>query len=331
MSYCNGTSDTWVLCDQQDHPGTITSPDPCSCPTATAARTMTLAQLSTINATASLPSATGLTIMFMPGHYPTIPATNTVPTTTSSSVGGDSSASSTTSLVPASSPAYSFPSVTANSTPGLSTPATIGTAVGVSIVGLLALGGLGILLVLRRRRQKQQQGVESPVAGEKTTPPPPEDHIPAGLPTSQTAVNHNPDYVSSDIGLAYGSGSGRGYGYGGNMDVSRISSVLSSPVTPYAPHNNLAVMELDGKAARPWSMVSELEGSEVVARPMSAMAGGEHGRMEAIPEQGQGQRQDGNGHSHAGGYHGYGAGYPQGQGAADPSELPAQEIAELPA
>lgn len=335
MSYCNGTSDTWVLCDQHDHPGTIVSPDPCSCPAATASRTVTLAQLSTINATASLPSATGMTIMFMPGYYPTIPATSAVPTATSSSL---DDSSPTTFLVPVTtSPSDA---VAASSAPGLGTPATIGTAVGVSVVGLLLLGGLGALFVLRRRRQKQQrQGVESTAAGEKTPPPPPpEDVAPGGLPFSQTAFNHDPDYVSSDIGVAYGSG--RGYGYG-NMNVSRMSSVLSSPVTPDHPQAALspAAVELDGKAARPWSMVSELDGNEGVPRPVSAAAG-EQVRMEAILEKGRAQRQgydleNGNGNGYGYGYtagrHGHGAGHTQDQGVAGPSELPADTIAELPA
>lgn len=317
MSYCNGTSDTWVLCDQHRHPETIVSPDPCSCPTATAERTMTMSQFSQINNTASLPSATGLSIAFQPGYYPsvTIPATTAAP----------SSYTSTTKSQRTSSEIYIIP--TAADTPAqpgsrLSTSAAIGTAVGATVFGLLAVAGLGWFLLRWRRQRQALENTNGNNENKSSSAPEPD------LPTIAGPVqNDNSNPYSADvdtIGVAYGSGRG-------NEDVSRLS-IVSSPQPS----------ELDSKAARPWSLVSELDGGVVGARPVSMMAGGSPGRMEAILEQGQGYGCGYDGYRYEGvqgqvyaqghGYgHGGGVAPPgQGQDETSPSELPAQSIAELP-
>lgn len=341
MSYCNGTSDTWVLCDQDRHPETIVSPDPCSCPTATASRTMTLAQSSQINNVASLPRATGLTIAFQPGYYPsnTNPATSSSASTSSASSSSDAgatpsqpSAVGTISALPTASPDTPPPA-------RLSTSATIGTAVGAAVFGLLVVACLGWCLVLRRRRhQRQALDNSTDAEGDAKVSPPPGPALPPGAGTvhadNDNNRNNNNPYSADDvasIGVAYG-------GSRAHEDVSLLSS----------PHPS----ELDSKAARPWSQVSELDGGSVVVGPRagSMMAVDAPGRMDAILEQGQGHGRDFRGYRHdddgddQGRGHARGSGYDtvdtclhgghsvstgQGQGEAGPSELPAESIAEL--
>lgn len=245
MSYCNGTSNEWALCDQEGHPGTLEKPDPCYCPKAKTDRTMTLSQLSTIGNTASLPTATGLSVQFMAGYYPTTPPTTAA---SSSAPSSTSSSPSSSALVNPTAAAASPSEAAPFPQGGLSRSATIGAVVGASVGGLIVLAlCLAPLLVRRRRRE----------AGEKD-----------GADNNNT---ENPD----TIGVAYG---------GAEQVVS--------------PHPS----ELEAKAARPWSMVSELEGDG--AGSVSPV------RMEAIMEQGWGRGEG---------------------GGAGPSELPAHHVVELPA
>lgn len=164
MSYCNGTSDTWVLCRQPDDPSTIESPAPCSCPSQTSERSMTLCAPSDIAATASLPSATGLEIMYVVGHYATSPPTASPSATASLS----STASAVVPLVAATPPALSTTTSSAAAaaltSSGLNTSAVLGIAVGATVVGILALGAC--LLVLRHLGHQRRMRRKSLLAAD---------------------------------------------------------------------------------------------------------------------------------------------------------------------
>lgn len=309
MSYCNDTSDEWVLCDQRDHPRTIVSPDPCACPTATGERTMTLAQFSHINNTASLPSATGLSIAFQPGYYPSRTA----------SVDSTSSSTPSSSSVPITNSGSVTPTAfPAQPSAGLDTAATVGTAVGASVFALLLLASLGYFF-LRRRRQKQKE-VEN-ASNDAKDPPQPDEacttgtSAPASAPAPATNRNSSSNPADpSAIGVACGSSVADNH----DMDTSQMSRSIW-----YSPHDS-HISERENKAARPWSMVSELDGHGGAPRPMSMVVGSSSpGRMEAILEQQQG-------HDNAYGRYGYSQGQCQEQDEAGPSELPTNPIAELP-
>lgn len=243
MSYCNGTSNEWVLCDQADHPSTLQAGDPCWCPLDPSDRAMTLSAPTAIVGTASLPSATGLTIAWDVGFYPTTPVLTVAVTSTVSNPGAAAATASSSSSTDYTSPEQPpFPT-------GFSSEAKVGTAIGAAVFGLLLLGILAFL-IFRCRRAKQAQNNNNGIKPSSTDP--------------------------NEIGIAYGTLSGRhGVGGGGGAhDVSAMS--IGGP----SPHMSM-VSELDNKAARPWSGMSELDGHGGrggFAGPAGA------GHMEAIAE-----------------------------------------------
>lgn len=218
MSYCNDASNDWVLCDQKDHPATIVDPDPCTCPSVTTERSMTLNQAQGIAETASLPSATGLPIDWNTDFYPTVPSV--LP---SSSTATQTTRASATIATSYSGSTARTGSTAANSSPpfptSLTTSAKIGTAIGASVFGFVLLSLLGFY-ILRRRRHRRRKQPDLNNADEKTPDP---DHA----------------LDPRTIGVAYGGDDG-----GNHVDLS-------------SSRRSLAV---DHKAARPWSMVSELDG-----------------------------------------------------------------------
>ncbi|KAJ4418354.1 hypothetical protein N0V82_005635 [Gnomoniopsis sp. IMI 355080] len=280
MAYCNDTSNDWVLCDQRGHPGTIVDPDPCACPTATAERSMTLNQAQGIAETASLPDATGLPIGWNTDFYPTIPSALLTSSSLARSSTGDTATPATypSTTEPTAAAAASKPNSPART--GFNTSAKIGTAIGASAFGiiLLALAGFFILRHRRHHHPKQHQQDLHNDAGEKVT-------------------SADPDPDPDTIGVAYGSG---------RYDVSQLSIASPGP------------SELDNKAARPWSLVSELDNGLDGASCGTAYAGGQ-GHMAAIMEASHGQNV---GRGHGG----------RVQGEPGPSELEAPRVmVELPA
>ncbi|KAF3760953.1 hypothetical protein M406DRAFT_343098 [Cryphonectria parasitica EP155] len=293
MSYCNGTSNQWVLCDQKGHPGTIVKPDLCYCPTASAERSMTLSQYSQINETAWLPSATGLSVQFFAGFFPTAPSTIASSSATATSNPtprvGPSSARTSNFLSPTvSSPALT---TTSHSNNSLTTGDTIGIAVSASIGGVALLAGLVYLFLHRRRTLKARIAAKTP-----------ESSIHQQTPSYGGDPNGG-DHHS--IGIAYG-------GVGGDVHEQQPYNESASQLG--SPHPS-AISELDShhinKAVRPWSLVSELDGeNSSSAAPAMGTTGmpTSPGRMEAIMENG-----------------GFG------EEQAGPSELSAHELTELPA
>lgn len=231
MAYCNGTSDVWVLCDQKKKPATLTKPDFCYCPKDEDDRHKTFSQFSIIMGTASLPINTLESIQFSVGHYPTLnPGRSTTAPTASST---DSSESSST---PSSTP--TSPSPTAEATPtgtfapynlspgtGLSTNAKIATIAG-GVAGALLIAILLVaFLCFRRRQRKRQLQIEEENRAV--------DDFMHG--ETKSGAASEPDPLS--IGIAH----------------TTTTASSSSPHTP-------ALSELDTKAARPWSLRSELGG-----------------------------------------------------------------------
>lgn len=280
---------------------------------------MTLVQFSQIKNTASLPIATGLSIAFEPGFYPTFTAPTPTPTASSTS------SSTSSQLTTASHTALESPtdtSTTTQSGPHLTSAAVIGTALGAVAFGMLIIGGLGWYLVRRARHKRgpKDEGQES-----KATPPPGADlSTSADVAHQDEHVGQLPFMDAEAIGVAYG-------GAGGHESVSRASE-LSSP----------RPSELDGKGARPWSMVSELDGGAGVAqRPVSVVVLGSTHPMDAILEQGQccGLRRDesdDDGVQIGDNSRGYiyrsrdDLPRPRGLGEGRATELPAESIVELP-
>lgn len=173
MSYCNGSSNEWVLCEQPDDASTIESPAPCSCPTATSDRTMTLSAASTLSATASLPSAVGLEINYMAGHYPTFPAATTATASDTQQSATVTAVATITAPKPAASTASSAQATSTSQ--GLGTNTTIGIAVGAAVGGVL----LAALMVLLRRLLHWKQGQQN-VDGANTDGG--NEKAPAGIP-----------------------------------------------------------------------------------------------------------------------------------------------------
>lgn len=274
MAYCNGTSNVWVLCDQKKKPATLTKPDFCYCPKDEDDRHKTFSQFSTIMGTASLPLNTLDSIQFSVGHYPTLNPDRSMTAPTASST--DSSESSPT---PSSTP--SSPSPTAEATPtGTFTPYNLSPGTGLSPnakIATIAGGVAGALLIaillvaflcFRRRQRKRQLQIEEENRAV--------DDFMHG--ETKSGAASEPDPLS--IGIAH----------------TTTTASSSSPHTP-------ALSELDTKAARPWSLRSELGGGTPSARSSNG-ANSAHGS----PGQGG-----------------------TGQAARPaPSELAAHPIAELP-
>lgn len=276
LSYCNGTSNEWVLCDQKKQPATLTKPDPCWCPKDEDDRPFRLVQSSVIPGTASLPAFAGGSIQFSVGHYPT-QNLDPVTTTMTESPTNAAKSSSILSVLSASLPASTAeatatdraappdPNGGAGISPGAQTGAIAGGAAGALIIVLLLAG---FLCFRRRSKKKYLQRQEE----------------------DRAVVNFMNEGVISKGGAA------------SEADPLNLGivpagggpppSAASSPDTP-------ALSELDSKAARPWSLRSELDNNNNGSARSSYNTAGSHG---------------------SGG----------GQARRAPSELAAHPIAELP-
>ena len=267
-----------MLCDQKKQPATLTKPDPCWCPKDEHDRPYRLVQSSIIPGTASLPTLAGGSIQFSVGHYPTL---NPDPVTTTMTAGPTASAGSSsiilsvlsTSLSPTAEStgtdraAPPDPSGGTGLSPSGQAGAIAGGAAGALIIVLLLAG----FLCFRRRQKKrylQRQEEDRAV----------ENFMNEGVINKGGAASEA-DPLSLMIASAGGGGA--------QSPPSAASS--SSPDTP-------ALSELDSKAARPWSLRSELD-NNASARSSYNTAG-----------------------SHGSG----------GQARRAPSELAAHPIAELP-
>ncbi|KAL1878191.1 hypothetical protein Daus18300_002108 [Diaporthe australafricana] len=250
LSYCNGTSNEWVICDQKKKSPVLTKPDTCFCPTDEDDRTMTLSQSSIIKGTASLPTTLGESIQFSRGYYPTVNSNSATATasTADASISSSSLSSASPDFTEATSndnstngsPGHAHPPQQSGLSPGAKIGTIAGAVIGTLLLALMAMGWM----CLRRRRQKQQLQREEE---ERAV-----DNFMHG--DSKGGAASEPDPLN--LGLAMGPAS---------------DGASSNPNTP-------ALSELDTKAARPWSMRSELE-PETTTRPFHAMTtGGQQAR-----------------------------------------------------
>ncbi|POS77787.1 hypothetical protein DHEL01_v203815 [Diaporthe helianthi] len=244
LSYCNGTSNEWVLCDQGQHPITITEPDPCWCPEDEKARTATLHQSSIIPGTASLPTKILGSIQFSVGHYPTpnpdLDTTATAESASATATDGSSSHLPNSSPQPTAQPTgadLAAPPNQANETglsPSARTGAIAGGAAGAFILLVLVAG---VLAFRRHQKKKHLQRQEEDLAVESFMN---EGVINKG----GSATEPDPDPLNLGIGAAGVMGGG---------------AAMLSPSSPSSVPDTPALSELDSKAARPWSLRSELE------------------------------------------------------------------------
>lgn len=262
-----------MLCDQKKQPATLTKPDPCWCPKDEDDRPFRLSQSSIISGTASLPTTILGSIQFSVGHYPTQnpnPVTTTITGSPTDPAKSSSILSILSSSLPASTaestgtdgavttdPSNETPSNETGLSPSAKTGAIAGGVAGAAILVLLLL--VGFLCFRRRQRKKYLQRQEEERAVENFM--------------NEGVINKGGSATEPDP-----------------LNLGILPSAASSPDTP-------ALSELDSKAARPWSLRSELDNS-ASARSSYNTAG-----------------------SHGGG---------GGQARHAPSELAAHPIAELP-
>lgn len=263
MAYCNGTSDEWVLCDQKKKPAILTKPDPCWCPKDENDRVKALKQYSIIEGTASLPTTILGSIQFNVGYYPTVNPNPKTTTFTASPTAGSETTSTSSSSSAALTAAANAPADDGNES-SLSPSGQIGAIAG-GVAGALLIAILLIGFLCFRRRQRKQQlkreeearAVDDFMHGE----------IKSGAASEPDPVN---------LGIAPGT--------------------IPSPSTASSP-DTAALSELDSKAARPWSLRSELDSNSSARSSYNTTAGGNGGI---------------------------------GQARSAPSELAAHPIAELP-
>lgn len=244
MAYCNSTSDEWVLCDQKEKPATLTKPDPCWCPKDKNDRLKALKQSSIIELTASLPTKILGSIQFNTGYYPTVnpnPKTSTFiasPTTGSETTSTSSSSSSAALTAAATAPVDNGNESTLS--PSGQIGAIAGGVAGALLIAILLIG----FLCFRRRQRKQQLKREEEARAV-------DDFMHGEI---KSGAASEPDPVN--LGIAPGT--------------------IPSPSTASSP-DTAALSELDSKAARPWSLRSELDNNSSARSSYNTTAGGNGG------------------------------------------------------
>ncbi|EJT79967.1 hypothetical protein GGTG_05049 [Gaeumannomyces tritici R3-111a-1] len=260
LSYCNGTSEEWFAC-RKGGSSTLRSGDPCFCPEEP--RTIAFKDKSVLERIASLPRTTGSRISFEPDHYPS-PQIVVVPTT----INGQST--SVSSSVPLSTlmtstgtgggavPVETSPSTDAAPQPSsdLSTAAKAGIGAGVAFAGLAALAAL-LFFFLKRRKEAKADGASDFGGGGGGGG--------GGNAKHTTVFDPHAPHHGHESGDRGGFDSKNHAGFDRYSDAPPAQHVMPSPVTP-------AVSELSATAARPWSMRSELHGSEQQPSPRGSPA-----------------------------------------------------------
>ncbi|KAM0330132.1 hypothetical protein ACHAQA_004305 [Verticillium albo-atrum] len=214
LTYCNGTSEQWVACEQSGRQNALTEADDCWCPQTD--RTVAFTASSVLENVAELPSTPGGEVVWQRGFLPSFaeeetPTSTAAPSqtqpTTRSSTASSSTAISTNAPVETSPAPSATPETTDSS---LSQQARIGIGIGVGVGSALLLGLLALLFFSRRKRQRRE------------------------LEAAASAKGDHPD--------------------------SLMAPPSSAPHTP-----TTGISEIDSRAARPWSMRSELDGRSMAA------------------------------------------------------------------
>ncbi|KAM0272204.1 hypothetical protein ACHAQH_008805 [Verticillium albo-atrum] len=182
LTYCNGTSEQWIACEQSGREDALTVADDCWCPQTD--RTVAFTASSVLENVAELPSTPGGEVVWQRGFLPSFAeqddaATSTAPPTTPTS----SSSSTISTPIQTNTPAETSPAATetAQSTDnGLSWPAKIGIGVGVGVGSALLLALLALLFFSRRRRQRRESEAASTKGDhpDSLTPPSEAPHTP---------------------------------------------------------------------------------------------------------------------------------------------------------
>ncbi|KAL8383450.1 hypothetical protein RB595_010581 [Gaeumannomyces hyphopodioides] len=265
LSYCNGTSEEWFAC-RKGGSSTLRSGDPCFCPDEP--RTIAFRDKSVLERIASLPRTTGSRISFEPDHYPS-PQVIVVPTT----INGQST--SVSSSVPLSTflagtgtgtgggavPVETSPSAGLAPQPAsvLSTAAKAGIGAGVALAGLATLAALLFFFLKRRKQAKADAASDFGGGGGGGSGG-------SGSAKHTSVFDPHAPHHGLENGGSGGFDSKKHPGFDGYSDAAPATQhVIPSPVTP-------AVSELGATAARPWSMRSELHGSEHQPSPRGSPA-----------------------------------------------------------
>lgn len=168
-TYCNGTSNEWVGCDDNHGAATVTPTSPCWCPEETAGRIVPFNDASSLANVVSLPTATDGRLEWQGGFLPSTesvaggqPTGGAESTSSSGSRPASISASTTvqsteingTPTVQTSVVTQTVSADTGSSSSGLSTAAKAGIGAGAGLAAL-ALGALIIWILLRSRRRRR--------------------------------------------------------------------------------------------------------------------------------------------------------------------------------
>ncbi|AEO67135.1 25532c19-ae96-483e-956b-f0ce22bfc609 [Thermothielavioides terrestris] len=204
LIYCK--PNRWVACEETAKPYTITVGDPCTCPSASETMTVAFSAPSQIAAIGSLPSRSGGTIEWEPGHFPT--ASLRTSSSSSSLSSTHPSAASTLASATSSSvlPTTTTASASDNPTPSLghslSDGAKAGIGAGAAVGGILLFGALSALWVVFRRRRNDKNTPAGPEAGQAAGPNTHDDKSggtgPAEMPTP--VVPPRPAYSELPVG-----------------------------------------------------------------------------------------------------------------------------------
>ncbi|KAE9372665.1 hypothetical protein N431DRAFT_483415 [Stipitochalara longipes BDJ] len=281
LTLCDNSNGEWAICSQEGNPSTLQPGSFCSCTVASSA-TVAFSDSTSLTNICSLPQSTGQSIKFFAGHTPTssLASGSAVQTQSSGSTSADggssnapSSATATsgpgsTKAAPTNSGSASVTVFTSNSKTitssiaptstslpsgnvagnsstgsGLSLGAKVGIGVGAAVGGLILLAAILALFLLRRKRQKR-----------------------------------SPSEVES-VGSGSGNGNGTKPAKPDSSKEQRVSAISTTPTVWEA--DGQAVVEADGRAAWPWTLRSELEGSQVASnraelKPVAELPGTEN-------------------------------------------------------
>ncbi|KIW94239.1 uncharacterized protein Z519_05555 [Cladophialophora bantiana CBS 173.52] len=260
LTLCDNSDGEWAVCSQDGNPSTLQPGSYCSCTNAASA-TVAFSDANTITSICSLPESTGQSIQFFVGHFPSSSLT------TGSAAPSQESASPSTSAGDISTDASSSATATSGPTP---TKATSTEASSSSVTVFTSSG----------------KTITSSTAVSTTTPT-------AG-PDGASGVNtHSGLSSGAKVGIGVGIGIGvaillaillalfllrrkrrrRSHSRiegGGDGTGERISDPHPSEKPPRSPMstaptvydaNGQKMPEADGRAALPWVLRSELEGS----------------------------------------------------------------------
>lgn len=153
--YCDGTSNEWVACSQSAKSTTLIKPDACWCLPEAERTAVAFKDSSVLENIASLPTATGLSILWQTGHVPAVTVL-----TAGSSPGSPPAPTASQTLTPAapsgSTPLAPGPTAQGiddaqSESSGMSTGAKAGLGVGLALVAAVILV-LAFLFLRRRRR-----------------------------------------------------------------------------------------------------------------------------------------------------------------------------------